>query len=121
MTNIDDFIDKNVKFYNFSFSGNTKGEQTKIAYNSFTLAATIDTPAVLTKKAVVTLTFDLRSRNIDKDMTHIILHQIPKFHKDCLKRLGGVCELLLDAFRTILIKIWDLVQNDEGHVLIYIS
>ena len=40
----------------------------------------------------MTLTFDLGSRNIDKDMTHIILHQIPKFHKDSPKRLGGVRE-----------------------------
>ena len=38
----------------------------------------------------MTLTFDLGSRNIDKDMTHNILHQIPKFHKDSPKRLGGV-------------------------------
>ena len=56
------------------------------------LAATIDTPAVLTKEAVVTLTFELRSRNIDKDMTHIILHQIPECHKYSPKRLGGVRE-----------------------------
>ena len=50
----------------------------------------IDTLAVLTKKAVVTLTFVLGSRKIVINMARFILHHMVRFGGDRMIPLGGV-------------------------------